>query len=432
MTHHLPIAVLGAGAAGCATALALAHAGHDVTLVDRRGLLEGTSNGTPARLGLGFHYADRATALLLLEHTIDFVTRVPGCTLGDRPDAPAFLRHARYFIARDSLFSPEEIRSTHSALAERYAELWADHDGALPYGDPAAFVRELAPEEYAGDTAAERVVAGFDTREVLMDWPHVRRGLVAALAAEPRVRVVTGAEATGLELRSTGHAVVHLRDVDGAATDLDAALVVDCTWENIDRLTASAGLPVNDEAVNRLKALLELRLPESIAELPSTFFCIGPFAMFSNMGDGRGMVTYAPHTNVHAYPAGDGVADIMRALDGATPAGVQQELAQRILDGVSRFIPAMADAEPVGLRYGVVRTHGTATLDDRESDVHRRDYSGVRVEAPWLVTNAATKLIYFLRNADEVAARVAEVLPAPPGRVRTGDWAAVVAGETRR
>ncbi|MFJ4295992.1 FAD-dependent oxidoreductase [Curtobacterium sp. NPDC089689] len=132
MTEHLPIAVLGAGAAGTATALALAHAGHDVTLVDRRGLLEGKSNGTPARLGLGFHHADRATALLLLEHTIDFVTRIPGCTLADRPGAPAWIRHARYFVARDSLFSPAEIRSTHRALEARYAALWAEHGGRPP------------------------------------------------------------------------------------------------------------------------------------------------------------------------------------------------------------------------------------------------------------------------------------------------------------
>lgn len=432
MTEHLPIAVLGAGAAGTATALALAHAGHDVTLVDRRGLLEGTSNGTPARLGLGFHYADRATALLLLEHTIDFVTRIPGCTLADRPGAPAWIRHARYFIARDSLFSPAEILSTHRALETRYAELWAEHDGALPYGAPEGFVRELAPEEYADDTATEQVVAGFDTREVLMDWPHVRRGLLAAIDREPRIRVVTGAEVTGVELRSGWRHRVALRHGDGTTTDLDTSLVVNCTWENIDRLTASAGLPVNGEAVNRLKALLELRLPETIAQLPSTFFCIGPFAMFSNMGDGRGMVTFAPDTNVRAYPAGDGVEEIMTALDGGTPEDVQRELARRILHGVSRFLPAMADAEPAGLRYGVVRTHGTSTLDDRASDVHRRDYSGVRIEAPGLVTNAATKLIYFLRNADEVVAHVARTLPAPAGRARPGDWASVVADGTRR
>ncbi|GAA3342178.1 hypothetical protein GCM10017714_29390 [Curtobacterium pusillum] len=432
MTHRLPIAVLGAGAAGCATALALAHAGHDVTLIDRRGLLEGTSNGTPARLGLGFHYADRATALLLLEHTVDFVTRLPGSTLADRPGAPDSVRHARYFIARDSLFTPDELRGTHRALAARYAELWQEHEGRLPYGEPEQFLRELAPEEYEHDTATARVVAGFDTREVLMDWPHVRRALLDAVTAEPRVRVVTGAEVVGVDRHAPFRSVVRIEDAAGRAAQLGASLVVNCTWENIDRLTASAGLPVNAEAVNRLKALLELRLPASLVDLPSTFFCIGPFAMFSNMGDGRGMVTYAPDTNVRAYPAGDGVAEIMRALDGQTSRKADDELAARILAGVASFIPGMAGAEPLALRYGVVRTHGSSALDDRGSDIHRRDYSGVRVEAPDLITNAATKLIYFLRNADDVTTRVAEVLPPPTDRARPGDWVTPVAAGARR
>lgn len=432
MTHRLPIAVLGAGAAGCGTALALAHAGHDVTLVDRRGLLEGTSNGTPARLGLGFHYADRATALLLLEHTVDFVTRLPGSTLADRPGAPDSVRHARYFIARDSLFTPDEIRSTHRALADRYAELWAEHGGQLPYGEPEQFLRELAPEEYAHDTASDRVVAGFDTREILMDWPHVRRALLDAVGAEPRIRVVTGSEVVGIDRCTPVRQVVHLRGSDDRAERLEASLVVNCTWENIDRLTASAGLPVHAEAVNRLKALLELRLPASLVDLPSTFFCIGPFAMFSNTGNGRGMITYAPDTTVGAYPAGHGLAEIMRALDGRTTRAADDELAARILAGVASFIPAMADAEPVALRYGVVRTHGSSVLDDRASDIHRRDYSGVRVEAPGLITNAATKLIYFLRNADEVTVRVAEVLPPTSGRARPGDWVSRVAAGARR
>ncbi len=432
MIHPPRIAVLGAGVAGCGTALALAHAGYEVTLIDRRGVLEGTSNGTPARLGLGFHYADRATSLLLLEHTVDFVARLPGSTLADRPGAPESVRHARYFIARDSLFTPDEIRDTHRALVARYTELWEEHDGRLPYGEPDRFLRELDPEEYAHDTASERVVAGFDTREILMDWPLVRRTLVDAIEADPRIRVITDAEATGID-RSVPYRPVVTLTISGTQEILvESSFVVNCTWENIDRLTASADLPVNTRAVNRLKTLLELRLPESLVDLPSTFFCIGPFAMFSNMGHGRGMVTYAPGTNVHAYPAGDGVAEIMRALDGHTPRAADEVLAARILAGVASFIPAMADAEPVALRYGVVRTHGSSVLDDRDSDIHRRDYSGVRVEAPGLITNAATKLIYFLRNADDVVARVGEMLPSPAGSARSGDWVASLASGARR
>lgn len=110
------IAVIGAGVAGVATAIKLAEQNYMVYLIDAGGVMAGTSNMTPGRLGLGFHYAHRATAEMMLDATLDFVTRYPGSTLSCQlpPDHP--LRRAQYFVAKDSLFHPR--------ISHRCTTLW--------------------------------------------------------------------------------------------------------------------------------------------------------------------------------------------------------------------------------------------------------------------------------------------------------------------
>ena len=61
------VVIIGGGIGGCMAALALAQAGCKVLLLEKNAdLLSGTSNMTPGRMGLGFHYTHAETGLLYL------------------------------------------------------------------------------------------------------------------------------------------------------------------------------------------------------------------------------------------------------------------------------------------------------------------------------------------------------------------------------
>jgi hypothetical protein len=70
--------------------------------------------------------------------------------------------------------------------------------------------------------------------------------------------------------------------------------------------------------------------------------------------------------------------------------------------GAAAFIPELENAEVLGLRFGIVQTHGTVNLRDVDSPVHKRAYLGVRSESAGWVSNPCMKLLYMLENGDIV------------------------------
>ncbi|GAB2583748.1 FAD-binding oxidoreductase [Dyella jejuensis] len=407
------IAVIGAGVAGVASAIALAEQGYHVSLFDAYPLLTGTSNNTPGRLGMGFHYATPNTAAMLFDTTIDLVKRYPQATLGRELPHGHPLRRAQYFVARDSLFGTDEISAVHDMLIERYAKAWESSGRRLPFGEPGAFLRRLREDEYRGYVNPDEVQMGVDTAEVLMDWPEVRARLERRVRAMPRIDIYEGHRVEALSHHGKFHWRVDARDPNGQLRTFDAQLVINCAWQNIDAINRMANLPIQSGAINRLKVLLRAKLPPILQQHSSMFFCMGPFAMFSNMNDGKGMMTYAPVTNISAAQAGDGhaLAELNRILRHGVDAAESQRLIDGLRGGVARFIPAMRDALPVALKFGVVRTRSECDLWDKRSDVHHRDYTGVQADAADFITNAAVKLIYFARNADLVVELVSQRVP---------------------
>lgn len=71
------VAIIGGGVGGCCSALELARTGKlSIFLLEKnRELMRESSDATPGRLGLGFHYSDKATALRFLHVTVDFIKR---------------------------------------------------------------------------------------------------------------------------------------------------------------------------------------------------------------------------------------------------------------------------------------------------------------------------------------------------------------------
>ena len=107
--------VIGGGVGGCCTALALARTQQfQIYLLEKNGeLIRESRNATPGRMGLGFHYADKETALYYLHATLEF-TRKYGRFRQEvgRSETLHPLRRGRYFILKSSLVPVKEILDT--------------------------------------------------------------------------------------------------------------------------------------------------------------------------------------------------------------------------------------------------------------------------------------------------------------------------------
>ncbi len=77
----------------------------------------------------------------------------------------------------------------------------------------------------------------------------------------------------------------------------------------------------------------------------------------------------------------------------------------QMLEGVAQYIPEMAQATIIDVRFGIVQTAGKLELSDLTDPnnlFHQRDYDGIRQEQIGLISNPCMKLFYFIRNALKV------------------------------
>src|SRR5205085_10240349 len=74
-------------------------------------------------------------------------------------------------------------------------------------------------------------------------------------------------------------------------TVIPAENIINCTWENIEKLNQSLGFVMKPNSrTNRTKVMIEIALPPDFETkehpLPSMFFCFGAHASFTNRGNG--------------------------------------------------------------------------------------------------------------------------------------------------
>ncbi len=106
---HIKIAVLGGGIGGTMAALDLSEKFPHLSIgifEKNKELLLGTSNCTPGRMGLGFHYVHPSSAITYLRQTINFVRRFynscPNLMVGQEFSTDHPLRNGRYYIVKNS------------------------------------------------------------------------------------------------------------------------------------------------------------------------------------------------------------------------------------------------------------------------------------------------------------------------------------------
>ncbi len=423
------VAIFGGGAGGIAVALGLADQGYDVKIYEKYGdLLLGSSNKTPGRAGLGFHYLDKNTAILYLQATIKVVRHYKDCMIGTGHDDDHYLRHGLYAIMKTkeelaaekgvtveeltaedkafaSLWSSKEILETYKAIQEEYDRLVKEDPENEVFGKPEDFFKVIDDlSQYEGILNVEMISKLVDTREELVNWPKLRERLIKGVYSRHNISVKCNTT-----ISSPRRDPESFRFAFNANDELEHAdFVINSAWENVESLAAEAGFAMEpDSRTNRVKMILKVKLPESLRNHPSVFFCMGPHCMFSNMGDGYGMLTYAPETNI-CQSTGLDLDEIARGwLNKTLSEDEINARAQRLLAGAAKYVPDLAKAEIVNIGTGVIKTHGDVDLFDPKSDFHKRNYLGVEERGFGWINNSCTKLLHFRLNGERVCELVA-------------------------
>lgn len=237
----------------------------------------------------------------------------------------------------------------------------------------------------------------------MLDWQKFDSRLKEELAQHQNIQIRTNFKVDKVSPRQGGGF--------DFADSVEGDYVVNCTWQNIEQLIQKLGLGdahfkkenPKESATARLKLLVEVALPPQLERAHSMFFCFGEHAMFSNLGNEIGRITYAPVTNFGTTTESEMPAQWQKWLAEGLNAKEQQEYGQKIIDGVSLYIPAMADAKVNRVIAGIVKSKGEVELSNPNSSFHKRAYSGVEEQQIGWIDNAAMKLFYCLDNAKEVA-----------------------------
>ena len=201
------IAIIGGGVGGCCTALELANSGvFNIYLLEKnQELMRESSDATPGRLGLGFHHADKKTALHFLHVTLEFIRRYGRFRqeIGRKQSHP--LRRGRYFIVKNSVVPARDILDTYDAIKQEYARMVNEDPSYEVFGPPNDLYRILEPHEFEADVEMGKIELGIETAEELLDWPKLREYIIHQLTRdESTVKVRTNTKAVVITARDHG------------------------------------------------------------------------------------------------------------------------------------------------------------------------------------------------------------------------------------
>ena len=401
------VVIIGAGVAGLSAAFELSKI-RKVVLIDKGRLFSGSSGRNPGRMGHGFHYIDYETAKFYLEASIQVQRAYPGFLVGQELPFEHPIRHGRYYVTKTSLYKFTEVLDTYRKIQQRYAELVEADPANKVFGEPESFIRILEKHEYNDHVNADIIEGGVETCEHLFDFQSFAKSMRKMIDVNDNIRLIENVEVTHIEHYPDllSRFKINLQHQDGQNNNIHADFIVNSAWENIEKLNDTLGITYLDGLrTNRLKCLVEVELPPSLFAVNSSFFCMGSFCMFSNMGNGRGMMTLADVTNMEVSSATAISANMVRFVNGDVSQEEKDTIGEEIKSGVAYYIPAMKDAKVLDVKFGIVQTKGKLSLLDlvtREAAHHSRNYHYIREDMHGLISNPAMKLFYFVQNGIEV------------------------------
>ncbi len=378
------VVVIGAGLTGAVAALELAQAGVSVVLIERDACaVNRASLRNEGKVHLGFVFAhdqSLATPRLMIEGALTFRSILSGLTDG-AADGLIASTPFTYLVPEDSLLPPNELERRFAAMEAIFLGRMSDEPDLDYLGTrPDRLFRRTTLAALSGYLGTSGMAGGFLTDEVAVDTVALASIIRSAIAAQPLVRFWPCHRATGIQrlkggFRVTGSAV---QNVDpGEAWQVDAAQVVNVTWENRFLLDGTLGIAHPPGWLHRLKYRVIARVPDAMRLGPSVTMVVGPFGDVVQRSDGTAFFSWYPAglqgwTHDVAPPAA-----WEAPCRGVLPADQAAAMAQAILTAIEPWYPGAAQAEPIEVDAGAIVAYGCTDVDDPASGLHDRTRVGV-------------------------------------------------------
>ena len=393
---------------GSGVALELERRGQPVTLVDQdERAMNRASLRNEGKIHLGLIYANDpslATARLQLDGALRFrgiVSRWLGDAAGWLSLSTPFL----YMVAWDSLLDPGRLAAHYAAIAEHCRERFSA-EAALDYlGERPAWIARRADLARLHDRLdTSRFQAAFETTERALDPALLASAIRGALAARPAITFLPSHRTRAIARRDGGWTVEG--DAPGGAWSIEAAQVVNATWERRLGFDQQLGIAPPADLLHRLKYRIIARVPEALRGGPSVTMVLGRYGDVVIRPDGTAYLSW--------YPAGlrgwssdaEPPRDWDPACRGDVPEGEAREIAAGILAGIDAWYPGIGRCEPLLVDAGAIVAVGRTDVDDAASGLHDRTRIGVHTLEGYHSVDPG-KLTTAPRFALEVAERAA-------------------------
>ena len=398
------IIVVGGGIAGVSTALKMAKEGYDVVLIESKGsLMDGTSNNTPCRVGAGLHYADTKTARKYLKNTVLFLREYSDFLL--KTKSP--LRGSDYAILSDSLFDYGDIAPAHIAVISEYKRLIQENPKNKVLGDPKDIIKfQPCTPEYI-----KKSVTLMNTSEQTLDWPKLKKHLINKISQTKNIKLLLNHEVE----KFINSKEEKCKVICKKGKVITGNLIINCTWQNIEKLNKTLGHFYLNKRTCRLKAMVEIILPKKLKDVRTTFFCFGPHCAITNLGNGKAFLTYEPLTNMDKTTEVEMPENINFWLKHGTDLPISEpylkekshnlfkyKLGMEIIENAGKYIEGIEKSRLVNVSFGIVKTPGEVDIYSKDSKHHSRCKSGVDSLELNVLINESMKLLYGVSNSIEI------------------------------
>ncbi|WP_371170302.1 FAD-dependent oxidoreductase [Aliiroseovarius sp. 2305UL8-7] len=383
---HSEALVLGAGMQGALSALMLANRGLTVTLIDRAdAMLQGSSLNYEGRIHSGMLYAMDKTFNTATRMAKDAVAFAPAIEriLGMKLDW-ARLRSVRstYLVHRNSHLSADELTAFWTQLEHVIMAELEDPEMTYVGARPKRF---FWPTDCPEEAKAGIVTHAFKSEETCVDQVSLNAIVKAAVNAHPRIVCALGQEVLTVEGRGADRYTVTTSDGQGARTQHQAGLVVNCLWEARGLIDRVMGISDGSTESLRLKYSLLLKRSEYFDRLGSFILTHGAF----------GSVVTSPFADTAFaswYPAcvegmieTQQLPDHWRALcSGPVPDHIRDRVLAENVAGFREVFPDFPMPEVKLIKAGIIVAHGLRDIDKTDSGFHRRDEYPIRRKGNYL------------------------------------------------
>lgn len=384
------VGVIGAGLAGCLTALALARKGIPSQIYERNDReLSEASFHNEGKVHVGFLYSkDRTldTSRLMINgarHFRGIIAQLTGFDVSESLSTP-FL----YGLHRESIVSQAEFAAHLDSCTRIFSSSNYVYPSYAGYVDGSAEVSSelLAPEAWSEDLSPESFSAVFRTNEYGVDPAVLCREVSRAVRSNPLIELHTSARVEKIIPKPGGSfAFFDSKGSRIGPAQIDCA--INCSWADLLRLDRQVGIPLPVDWSYRYKLGSRISRATLPDDLDSVTVVLGPFGDIVNYGTTGGVF-------LSWYPAGLlQFTDEVDLPDWNGPGFKTErigayELSRTVWEGMSRKLEALNIGQAtVDAKGGVILATGRLDVGDPASPLHSRVDIGISQKGSYFSLN---------------------------------------------